>query len=199
MAGCVVLVALTLAVAAGWTRDVDHATLGWFTPLDHPRPVHLAWRILVMAGQFWLVGTAVLVLGAARSWQSRSWRPFLVRLAAVAGLDLLLLVSKQLTGRTSPHSGLNEVLGAGTSYPSGHTANATVCLVLLALLSRRRAAVPVAVAVAFGVGLANLVLGYHWISDVLGGWLLGTVIVTAAMTRIRRAGSRRPQSKVRCS
>ncbi|GAA3601039.1 hypothetical protein GCM10022223_15890 [Kineosporia mesophila] len=196
VAGWVVLTGLTLLVTAGATKGLDRSTLGWFTVLDRPGTVHLAWRTFVMGGQFWLVGTAVVVVAAARSWQWRSWRPFLVGTVAVVCLDVLLLTSKPLIGRTSPHSGLNEVLAGGSSYPSGHTANATLCLALLAVLltsTYRLRALVVAALMAAGVGICNLVLGYHWLSEVVAGWMLGALVVTAAASQLQRppvSGSR---------
>ncbi|GAB6902033.1 hypothetical protein JCM9957A_51230 [Kineosporia succinea] len=184
LAGWAVLAALTGLVVAGGSLGVDDATLGWFTVLDRPGAVHLTWRTLVMGGQFWLVGTAVIVVGVLRAWRSRSWRPAVVGALAVGALDVLIIASKHLVGRTSPHSGLNEVLAGGSSYPSGHTANATMCLALLTVLlaggRRRRVSLIAAVVGAVVVGLCNLVLGYHWLSEVVAGWLLGGLIVVAA-------------------
>lgn len=183
--GWALLAGLTALTLTGATQAVDAATLNWFTPLDQPGAVHAIWRTLVMGGQFWLVGSAVLLVAAVRSWRSRRKRPFLVSFAAVAALDVLILSSKQLVGRTSPNSGLNEVLAGGTSYPSGHTANATMCLVLLAvLLTRRRPALLAAIGFAIVVGLCNVVLGYHWPSEVVAGWLLGALIVVAAARQL---------------
>lgn len=183
--GWAALIGLTALVVAGASLTPDRACLGWFTALDRPYPVHLAWRTVVMGGQFWLVGTAVVVAGGLRARRLRSWRPLVVALAAVGSLDALIWIGKHLVGRTSPHSGINEVLVGATSYPSGHTANATMCLSLLALLAAgsaplRRRALRAAVLLAVVVGIANLVLGYHWPSEVLAGWLLGTLVVTAA-------------------
>nr|WP_269328871.1 phosphatase PAP2 family protein [Kineosporia babensis] len=142
-----------------------------------------------MGGQFWLVGTLVLVAAAWQARRLRSWRPFWVSVLAVGVLDVLIIAGKQLVGRTSPNSGLNEVLAGGTSYPSGHTANATMCLTLLAVLLAstrwRRLVLVSAIGGAVVVGLCNLVLGYHWLSEVVAGWLLGGLIVVAAAAALR--------------
>ncbi|MFE7932690.1 phosphatase PAP2 family protein [Streptomyces sp. NPDC057456] len=76
------------------------------------------------------------------------------------------------------------------AYPSGHALTATVvCGLLLWLLHRHgvtpavwRTALAVAVVSVAGVGLTRIWLGVHWPSDVLGGWLLGALLVTLAIT-----------------
>jgi undecaprenyl-diphosphatase len=71
----------------------------------------------------------------------------------------------------------------GYSFPSGHAFNiavvATVMVFLLwPLLSRtgRRVAVTVAVVVVLVVGLDRLMVGAHFPSDVLAGYVLGVGI-----------------------
>jgi membrane-associated phospholipid phosphatase len=65
------------------------------------------------------------------------------------------------------------------AYPSGHTADATAVLATGAYLLVRegmlpaRVAAPIASALAFGTGVSRVVLGWHWGSDVIGGWITG--------------------------
>lgn len=73
-----------------------------------------------------------------------------------------------------------------SAYPSGHTTNATAVLVTSGYLLAREGLVagPVSAAVvgavSLGTGLSRVALGWHWGSDVLGGWLAG--IGVAAMS-----------------
>ncbi|MEV8310166.1 phosphatase PAP2 family protein [Streptomyces flavidovirens] len=72
-----------------------------------------------------------------------------------------------------------------SAWPSGHAMTATVtCGLLVWLLvlrgadPRLRAAVLVVGTVSWvGVGVTRLYLGVHWVSDVVGGWLLGAAVV----------------------
>ena len=74
------------------------------------------------------------------------------------------------------------------AFPSGHAMTATlVCGLLLWLLHRHgvdralwRTALAVAVVSVTGVGLTRVWLGVHWPTDVVGGWLFGALLVTAA-------------------
>lgn len=65
------------------------------------------------------------------------------------------------------------------AFPSGHTADATAVLATGAYLLVRegmvpiRVALPVASALAISTGLSRVVLGWHWSSDVIGGWITG--------------------------
>jgi membrane-associated phospholipid phosphatase len=65
------------------------------------------------------------------------------------------------------------------AFPSGHTADATAVLATGAYLMVREGllpvavAVPVATALALSTGLSRVVLGWHWGSDVIGGWITG--------------------------
>lgn len=80
------------------------------------------------------------------------------------------------------------------AYPSGHALTATVVLGLLLWLLHRHGvsrplwctAVTVVVVSVIGVGVTRVWLGVHWPSDVLGGWLLGALLVTSAITAHHR-------------
>jgi undecaprenyl-diphosphatase len=85
------------------------------------------------------------------------------------------------------------------SYPSGHVTAATalaiasILLVLVARPRRRRALVTLAVAYALLVAASRLVLGVHYLSDVVGAALLASagVLLTGWLCSLR-AVMRRP-------
>lgn len=91
---------------------------------------------------------------------------------------------KSLIGRTRPE--LTDPIGtaAGSSFPSGHATGAAVFATALVLVTvssvrrglRRRLLILLLVSVAVVVGLNRILLGVHYLSDVLAGWLLGTVL-----------------------
>ena len=88
------------------------------------------------------------------------------------------------------------------AYPSGHTMMATIgygilLLVFLPLIPRRWRipAVIAAFLLVWGIGLARLMLGVHFISDVVGGFLLGIawlIAATAAFGSWRREEGEEP-------
>src|SRR4029077_6341122 len=80
------------------------------------------------------------------------------------------------------------------SFPSGHSMNGAVFYVGLPLLGwsifgRRVGLIAVALAaiLAFGIGVSRIYLGYHYFTDVLGGWLAGIVwlLIVGAAFRSR--------------
>ncbi|AQS70971.1 phosphatase PAP2 family protein [Streptomyces pactum] len=80
------------------------------------------------------------------------------------------------------------------AFPSGHAMTATfVCGLLVWLLhyygaarAARLAALAVAVVSVAGVGVTRVWLGVHWATDVVGGWLLGSLVVAVAVLVHRR-------------
>lgn len=76
----------------------------------------------------------------------------------------------------------------GYAFPSGHALHATLGSGLLAVaawpyLGRagRRVAVALSVLVAVGVSYSRIALGVHFVSDVLGGMLLGIWVLTTGL------------------
>ncbi len=115
----------------------------------------------------------------------------------VAGLVLGL---KALVGRPRPPvwmvSGPPEVT---SSFPSGHTLASTVFLGVTAGLVARRtpgrarvALLAVWFIVCAGVGFRRIYLGYHLMTDVLAGWLLGVVVLALGTMAMLGSSPRRP-------
>lgn len=72
-----------------------------------------------------------------------------------------------------PH--LDSVTSA--AYPSGHANNAAVVYILFIMLvpqARHPGWQLAAAAMILLTGLSRIMLGVHWPSDVIGGWMLGT-------------------------
>jgi len=72
----------------------------------------------------------------------------------------------------------------GYAFPSGHALHATLGAALLAVAawpylgrSARRFSVGLSVLVAVGVSFSRIALGVHYVSDVVGGMLLGICVL----------------------
>ncbi len=93
---------------------------------------------------------------------------------------------KSLVGRVRPSFDVPISKAPGASFPSGHalTSLVVVGLVLLVLLPHlparvRPALVAVGVGIVVAVGFSRIALGVHYVSDVLGGWVIGGACLTA--------------------
>jgi membrane-associated phospholipid phosphatase len=114
--------------------------------------------------------------------------------ASLAGAAAITVVLKHAVGRARPGSAV--VLGpvdTGFSFPSGHTLLSTVFLGLVALLlsaRARSAASRLALLApwllgAATVGASRIYLGYHWMTDVLAGWMVGVLVLSLAAMALR--------------
>ncbi len=78
------------------------------------------------------------------------------------------------------------------AYPSGHAADATAVLLTGAWLLAREEMLPPGLgfagagAVAAGTGWSRVALGWHWSSDVAGGWLTGVAVAAACAAEYER-------------
>ncbi|MEU9622623.1 phosphatase PAP2 family protein [Streptomyces sp. NPDC088251] len=179
---------LLILVAARWsplmTLDRTVADALHRRAVTEPGLVH-ANRILTdWAWDPWTMRALITVAVVVLWW--RGARALTMWVAATSVLSALLQQGlKSAVGRERPQWP-NPVDSAHyAAFPSGHAMTATVsCGLLLWLLRRHgagtgvwRAALVAAWVSVIGVGVTRLYLGVHWLSDVLGGWLLGAALV----------------------
>ncbi len=126
------------------------------------------WLLLVMA-----------VIGVIEAWHFRKVA-VLGYLAAVGiGVSLINNGLKHIVERERPNE-LRLTSVSGFSFPSGHTAAAAACWAAIALVvarrwsrpGRRAAAVAVFV-ITLLVAASRVLLGVHWLTDVIAGALTG--------------------------
>ena len=72
---------------------------------------------------------------------------------------------------------LYDISAQGYSFPSGHSSNAATFYGGLAKSLKKRWMTVIAVIVTFLVGFSRVVVGAHYPTDVLCGWLLGVFII----------------------
>jgi membrane-associated phospholipid phosphatase len=121
-------------------------------------------------------------------WRRR-FREAILALAVLAVGQLLRLNISILVHRPRPPRVDGLVATRGYAFPSGHAMTSVLICGLVVALAwpwlanriRRTIAVAAATAIALIDGAARAYLGVHWPLDVLGGWALGSFLVTLAI------------------
>ncbi|MEY9854786.1 membrane-associated phospholipid phosphatase [Catenulispora sp. GAS73] len=182
---------LAVAVESAWDpfRQLDQRTASYLH--DHTSGHPLAIKILlrvsdvggptsarvlvaVLAVVLWLRGARRLALWAAST------------MVAGAVLDTGL---KALVDRARPHLPNPFAHAPGASFPSGHAmASALACgivvLLVLPLVGRVGKVVvwTIATLAVFAVGYSRVALGVHWVTDVVGAWLLALALLAVSVS-----------------
>lgn len=142
-----------------------------------------------------ILGTVATVLAALHA---RRITPVILTVVAGAGSLAMTIAVKGLVGRDRPP--LIEAVPpyeSSASFPSGHSLNALVIIgivvysLVLTLKTRWAKVLTIVVGTtyALAVGLSRVFLGHHWLSDVIGAWLLGLawLLVVIVAHRIARS------------
>lgn len=171
-------VALGILAGTGRLDPLDDAVAELVRPGDSWGDLQVRVDPLVEGLRPVVAAGLALAASAVAAWRDRTARPLVLAAAALAGTAGLTWLLQGAFGRPDPHG---FVAGFDGSYPSGHTVVATVAagLVAAALLPGRPRAVAVAAVVAgLVMGTALVVQVAHWATDVLGGLLLATGLLT---------------------
>ena len=156
------------------TGDSDVAALRALYAGDRPALADGA-RLITLLGGWYFVTPLVAIVALVVALRGRVWLGLVLFVGTTAG-RLLVELQKYELGRLRPDEHPHLVNVYSLSFPSGHSANAMMVYVTLALtLAQRRPAQWLAAAfvLAFLIGLSRMMLGVHWPSDVLAGWSFG--------------------------
>lgn len=188
---------LGLAVGSGSTLPLD---LALSQGLSLRSGQSGTWLIAAMQAISWTGGgtqrTLIVILLALALWR---WRGVaagsamvLTSLTSNWASNLLKIGFARPRPQLVPH--LDNV-GASLSYPSGHATSAAVVYLLLAMVlpaGRRPFWLGLAALFAFLTGLSRIMLGVHYASDVVGGWMLGAAFALIGVELAERRGAVRP-------
>ena len=183
-----------------WVTDADRRSARRVNARGvHPRLERSLTRLSRAAdhGVLWLLIAAVLWIMGGR------FRRGAVRGAASLGVASALanIVGKRLFGGDRPLLAdvpiARQLTNTPTSpsFPSGHTASAAAFAVGVALESPRSGAAVVPLAAA--VGYSRLHTGAHWLSDVVGGAVLGASVAALGKILVPARPSTAPRGSAR--
>jgi undecaprenyl-diphosphatase len=194
---------LLIAVRLQWAplESADHGAAASINSLiaGHATLVTVVRAVTFLGsnGVLWTVIAAATVILAIR----RRWRLAAYLLVTGAGALILDPVLKSLVGRLRPVVAHPIAHGTGDSFPSGHSLGSIVCYgaILLVFLPAARgrwrtAFVTVIVTLIALIGISRILLGVHYLSDVLGAWAVGITWlgITAFAFELTRSAAGQP-------
>ena len=187
MLGLFALVALSVELA--WWSRLDHFVNDWAAA----RRVTLLWnaaKVVFDVATPEIALPITLALGLLAAWRRHRWGiagEAAIRVGLVVASVLLLKPMLAVPGPTR-----NPLGDHGGAFPSGHTTSTVVCVaLLLAWVSWPRSVtgrVAVNAVVVAIVAVSVIYLNFHFISDVVGGVVLGLLIATLPLPVFRRRG-----------
>lgn len=139
-------------------------------------------RVIDVVTQFGATGWLLVlmaVIGGFQAWRHRKFTVLLYLAVVGVGVSLLNNGLKLLVNRERPD--VLQLTHAGSySFPSGHTAAAAACWAAIALVvarkwprAGRRAAAVVVLMITLAVASSRVLLGVHWLTDVIAGAIVG--------------------------
>jgi undecaprenyl-diphosphatase len=169
---------------------LDAALADWLHVHAHPA-LTAAMRVVSWFHGIAAIGAMSLLFAAYLAWRRhRDW--LLVLVLAVPPGMLLNSLLKLAFERARPHFDQPLVVLATYSFPSGHVAGTTLFYgvfgsYLVARARTRAARIAIAAAVALVIALvaaSRMVLGAHWFSDVVAGFLEAVAWLALCITGV---------------
>jgi membrane-associated phospholipid phosphatase len=97
------------------------------------------------------------------------------------GIDILRVVE--------PEADIYDISAQGYSFPSAHSTNAVTVFGSLAINLRKRWFTVIAIVIPLLTGISRFVVGAHYPTDVMAGWMLGLISVVLVQTLQMRVKS----------
>lgn len=193
--------AVTAAVAVGLpvVLSVDETVAAWGYHLTAAHPwLHEVWLFVDVVSEPIILRVLLVVIGLYLAYRGR-WLLAGWLVGTSVAEQLVAPWSKTLLDRARPHWAEPLAVEHSTSYPAGHAvgvayfASAIVLLTLATTTSvvARRTVTSVAVLLTVVISLDRIFLGLHWLSDVVGGLLLGAAVTLAGLGLAQRLPPRR--------
>jgi membrane-associated phospholipid phosphatase len=160
--------------------------------LADPSRVHHAQLVTQLGATVVLIGIVVVGIVFLAGFNRRRRQALFLVSTAVVGLITNNII-KALVGRSRPHFSDAVAHAFGKSFPSGHAMNSTVVYGSLLILgwgplrttARRLGAFFLAAALVSAIAVSRVVLGVHYVTDVVAGIVLGVAVVLASAAAFR--------------
>jgi undecaprenyl-diphosphatase len=172
-----------LIVARGAIPEIDSE---WMAEvIEHRSPI---WQIPALAMNFlgggWFgVYVVPVVVFVVFCLVRRFWTAAYFAIASAASVGLVQLL-KHLFDRVRPPDGL--VSSDPGSFPSGHVANAATMAVILGIIFWRTWVWMAGFVYVVLMMLSRTYLGAHWLTDTIGGLLIGAAVAVMVWAPLAR-------------
>jgi undecaprenyl-diphosphatase len=177
-----VLEVLSKGPLARWDVHTAESIHRWIL---HHRGLVTTLDVISLLGKPPTLGLLITAGAAYVFWRGRR-RLAIFLVVAVVGGGLVDTAVKLAVNRPRPQLDHPLAHAIGKSFPSGHSMSSIITygvllLVFLPVLPRvwRMVATVLAVLLVLAIGVSRLMLGVHFVSDVIGGWILGLAWLTA--------------------
>lgn len=173
-------VVIAIAVQSGVVGSVDESIRRYFLGVHLPSRVAEAIRDLTALGGYAIL-TILIVMSVlsllALQMRREAW---LIAVTAIGGTIVSQLL-KLIFARDRPELAGHLTAVHTASFPSGHSMMSMAIYLSLSRLAARHTRVDSArflfliagIVIPMMVGLSRVILGVHWLTDVLAGWSLG--------------------------
>jgi undecaprenyl-diphosphatase len=153
-----------------WMREVvEHRSPFWDVPA----------RVMNVVGGTAVTTLVAIVLVVVLVLLRRRWTALYVALAFLAS-NLVVQLLKLVLSRARPEDILVSITSG--SFPSGHVADAATLAVVVAIIVWRWWVVVAGAAYVLLMALSRTYLGAHWVSDTVGGLLIGAAVAIIVWT-----------------
>jgi undecaprenyl-diphosphatase len=168
----------------GRLLEVDNRWTDALRLRPEQRRLRLVAAVLAHSGDSWFWGAGLVLLIWRGDPAQQAWA--LQLLLAIAGLAAVVLAIKFLIRRRRPEGEWGSLyrMTDPHSFPSGHAARAFLIAALVAVWGPSWLA-PIVLVWAPLVALARVAMGLHYLSDIIGGAVLG---LAAALVAVQVVG-----------
>jgi undecaprenyl-diphosphatase len=181
---------MTLAATLTFISDRDHTLMRRVNRWHAPRWIRVWMLCSTRGGDGWLwcaMGLAILLFGGGRRFPAVGAATLAAAVGIAAFLSLKQAAGRQRPCALEPHCWATLLPPDQFSFPSGHTITAFAVTVSVGLFYPELAAG--LFFCALSVAASRILLGMHFLSDVLAGAAIGTALAYAAVWVVLRGGS----------
>jgi undecaprenyl-diphosphatase len=174
---------MTVAHMLQFIATGDHKLMRKLNSWPAPRWVRFCALAATRAGDGWLwyaTGLLVLLFGREMRWAAVAAAGSAALIGAAVFVSIKRISGRKRPCEIAPHCWATLLPPDRFSFPSGHTITAFAVGITFGLFFP--SLMPVMLFFAVGIALSRVLLGMHFLSDVVAGAALGTVVGVASFT-----------------